>query len=97
MALNLPVTFPNGITADYWKVVGVSVDVPTSTVNLSVALYLDSEARTDGREPIEVSQVGGISALPTLQALIFKSGGNLVAAVYDYLKSLPEFEGAKDV
>lgn len=75
-------TYPNA----YARVLNVSVSAPLSW--LSVAIYADEAARWANAAPVSLETY--IAATPSL-------AGDIYAAAYAFLKTLPEFAGAVDV
>jgi len=55
-------------------------------VHASVSIYYNSTARTEDKDPISHRSVS--ISTPTT---------NIMSAIYDHLKSLPEYAGATDV
>lgn len=91
MALYKEVRQDDGVTTSYHRILYL-----TQTVNrqnsIAVLSYVDSEAR-DGEKDGEFLQ-------PYCKAVTYETAYNpdmTVEAAYDYLKTLPDFEGATDI
>lgn len=99
MALELNKEFPSGVTADYWKVINLSVNFSSMCATVEVGLYVNAAARSAGKSPVEIfvynfdpPATDGLGAASQDTA-----GENPQKAAYTLLKTLPEFTGAVDV
>lgn len=90
MALYKAIKQADGVTTNYHRI--MSVTLTTNRHNsIAVFSYTDNESRE--------SEKGAIITQPYIQAVTYETAYNpdmTVAAAYEYLKSLPEFEGAVD-
>lgn len=62
--------------------------------NISISIYSSQEARQSGKDPV-------IENLISMMGYSFNydlsSQNNILAQAYDYLKTLPEYQGSTDV
>lgn len=91
MALFKEIRQNDGVTTKYHRVLYV-----TKTVNrqnsIAVLSYVDEAARTD--------ELGSALEQPYSKSITYETAYDdnmTVSAAYDYLKTLPEFEGAEDI
>lgn len=91
MALYKEIKQADGVTTNYHRILYL-----TSTVNrqnsIAVLSYVDDEARTNEKE--------NVMAQPYQKAVTYEtsySPNMTIELAYEYLKTLPEFEGATDV
>jgi hypothetical protein len=52
MALVLEKEVPSGVTGSYWRVVQLNVNYLLGVANVTVALFLSSTARREGKAPL---------------------------------------------
>ena len=101
MGLEKHVTLPNGIQLSYHRV--VSVNIITNQQNIvEVASYTSKAKRQEEQEAYEQARETG--EWPDLDVFIDTSHHSApydqdmtVISAYEWLKTLPEFEGADDV
>lgn len=102
MAIKIKVTADNGIVTEYHRIAMVKIDVNQQTTIL-VHSYLSEDARQ-----IEKNYANGLydnvefgmMHFPYVDAQYISfdySPTMTVSGAYDYLKTLPAFEGAEDV
>ena len=91
MALFKEIRQSDGVTTNYHRILAL-----TQTINrqnsIAVLSYVDDESRE--------SEKNGILAQPYQKAVTYETDYDpdmTVASAYDFLKSLPKFEGAEDV
>jgi hypothetical protein len=93
MALEIARNAPDGSVRTYHRIVKVEADLIGYEFSVQVGSYRDADAR--GVAPfyceretfqVEAGQIEG-----------FDIEGNLVATLYGWLKTQPEWEGANDV
>jgi len=84
MALQKTFTTKFGVNGDYIKIEDYAGD--KMSVTISVSIYADAQARTDNKRPLELLTY--VTSVPTT---------DIMPALYDHLKTLPEFSGAIDV
>ena len=89
MALQKAVQLPTGISGDYQRIVSVQYDAVNRVADFTVGLYLDAAARMCGRTIISTSTF-------SVEGADFTKC-DIVALGYEWLKTLPEMSGAKDV
>ncbi len=56
MALQKTKELASGITGNYWKILQVNIDYLNSTSHVTIALYVDEEARAAGKNPLAEQQ-----------------------------------------
>jgi len=102
MALQLDKTTPEGFTVSYWRVdPNISYDAVEQKLHARVLVYANATARQNDKRPvifndaefrdIEIAILSGSDAVNAI------STGEPRDAVYDYLKTLPFFDGYQDV
>lgn len=94
MALQTSYTDPiTGVTAAtaYVRVIGIVVDCVAQTIDLTVGIYADAAARTNGNMPF-----GTFHAWPSYAAFLGQSV-DVRAAAYGYLATLSQFSGSTSV
>lgn len=91
MALNKPIKQDDGVTTSYHRILYL-----TKTVNrqnsIAVLSYVNSESRIDEKDNIMVD--------PYVKAITYETTYDpnmTVETAYDFLKTLPQFEGSTDV
>lgn len=98
MALNKAITLENGVTVNYHRV--VSVFCMTNVQNtIEICSYIDESGRENEKAfYVEDSGVDTITAYTHSKFIPVEYDQNMtVVSAYEYLKTLPEFEGAADV
>ncbi len=93
MALSIDKDTEYGVTAAYWRIVGIFVDIPRDRVTISIAAYKDDTARIANKMFLTTLQASLTQA--QLEAEVPRAG-SLVGACYNLLKMAPEFQGARD-
>lgn len=91
MALYKPIRQDDGVTTSYHRILYL-----TQTVNrqnsIAVLSYVDDQARTNEQE--------NVIAQPYMKAVTYETKYDetmTIEKAYEYLKSLPQFEGAEDI
>lgn len=91
MALYKPVRQDDGVTTNYHRILFI-----TKTVNrqnsIAVLSYVDETARDDEKE--------SILAQPYAKSITYETAYDenmSVSSAYDFLKTLPQFDGAENV
>lgn len=102
MAIKKQVTADNGIVTEYHRVALMSIDVNQQNV-----ILIHSYLNADGRQIEKDYAAGlyndleeGMMKFPYVDARYICADYNpdmTVSAAYDYIKTLPEFEGAEDI
>lgn len=91
MALNKAIKQPDGVTTNYHRV--LFVQITTNRQNsIAVVSYVDENSRADEQTNSE--------ATPYKQSVTYEtdySPNMTIESAYEYLKTLPEFDGAIDV
>lgn len=91
MALNKAIKQPDGVTTNYHRV--LFVQITTNRQNsIAVLSYVDDESRL-------MEQTGEFDT-PYKQSVTYEtdySPNMTIEMAYEYLKTLPQFEGATDV
>ncbi len=98
MALLKAITKPNGITVNYHRIAMVKIDT-NQQITILVQSYLNEEGRNYEKR-YAAGEIEGEPIWPYVDAeymsFDYDESMNITNA-YEYLKSLPEFEGAEDV
>lgn len=96
MALYKPIRLSNGITMSYHRI--TQVDVATNAhMLIHINSYIDQQGREDEKaayannEPVDSYIIGFEFLAP------YDEAGAPIKGMYEYLKTLSEFEGAQDV
>ncbi len=91
MALLKPIRGDDGVTTHYHRI--LYLQTTTNEQNsIAVLSYVDSVSRTE--------QKSGTLANPYQRSITYETSYDpemTIKTAYDYLKTLPEFAGAKDV
>ena len=101
MAIKKQVTASNGVVTEYHRIAMIKIDV-----NQQNTLLVQSYISENGRQ-IEKDYAsglydvgGGLITWPYVDAVYITSpydGGMTIANAYEWLKTLPQFEGAEDI
>lgn len=92
MALYKPILREDGVTTDYHRISSLILST-NSHISIAVFSYVNAESRNikyegpDGRRPYVHSVTYEIDYNENMT----------ITSAYEYLKTLPEFEGAEDV
>ena len=96
MALQLNFTTEEDVTANYWRVTGLRLNVDTSESFVELSLYRTSSARNNGKKSI-LQKVYEFSGTDYPFDVVSMDAANSLNIAYEKLKTLPEFAGAADV
>lgn len=102
MAIKKTVVADNGITTEYHRIALVTIDVNQQNTIL-VHSYLSEDARQiekDYAAGLYSHLEAGAMKFPYVEARYISTNYDVCMSInkaYDYLKTLPEFEGAEDV
>lgn len=102
MAIKIPVTADNGIVTEYHRVALLRIDVHNQNTIL-VHSYLNANARQvekDYAAGLYRDLEEGMMKFPYVDAQYINTNYDenmTVTKAYEYLKTLPQFEGAEDV
>ena len=102
MALKVQVTADNGIITEYHRIALLSVDVNNQN-SILVLSYLSESGRQiekDYAAGLYNNLEAGMMRFPYVDGQYINipyDGTMTIEAAYDYLKTLPEYEGAEDV
>lgn len=91
MALYKEITQDDGVTTKYHRILQL-VHTINNHNSVSVISYVDDTSRTNEKD--------GTIAQPYKRAITYEMAYDesmTVETAYDYLKTLPDFEGAKDI
>lgn len=95
MALYKEIDLDNGVTVRYHRV--VSVNTITNVQNIiEVASYTSKEKRDEEKKSIETGGDSNVFIETTFVNADYDPNMTIINA-YDYLKALPEYEGAIEV
>ncbi len=95
MALYKEIDLDNGVTVRYHRV--VSVNTITNVQNIiEVASYTSKEKRDEEKKSIETGGDSNVFIETTFVNADYNQSMTIIDA-YDYLKALPEYEGAIEV
>lgn len=102
MAIRKQITADNGIVTEYHRIALVSIDVNNQNTIL-VHSYLSADGRQiekDYTAGLYKDIEAGMMKFPYVNATYIHlsyDGAMDVSAAYEYLKTLPQFEGATDI
>lgn len=91
MALYKEIKQDDGVTTKYHRILFVQTTVNRQN-SIAVVSYVDNESREDEKE--------SVIALPYMKSITYETEYDetmTVSSAYEYLKTLPEFEGASDI
>lgn len=91
MALFKEVRQDDGVTTNYHRILYITMTVNRQN-SIAVLSYVDNESRTDEKESVMMQ--------PYRKAITYETEYDptmTVETAYDFLKTLPEFEGATDI
>lgn len=98
MALQKDLLLSTGVTANYWRVTKISIDIDAGSVNIDVSLYLNKTVRENGSDPIyNQSFMTDIDANLNDELNTGFKTGNAMQASYDFLKTTNYLLDAIDV
>lgn len=101
MGLYKKIKQPNGITLTYHRI--ESLNISTNATNLiSVASYIDQEARDVERDAVSLAAQTGNGAMMDvyIRGRVYEAPYDqsmTISGAYGYLKTLDDFKGAQDV
>lgn len=93
MAMLLNTTLSSGFIANYYRISSFSINRVTSQISVGVSLWKDQASRDANLSPIN----GKAYLITGSDYSTITSSSNLVQAIYNYLKTLPDFAGEVDV
>ena len=102
MAIKIPVTEDNGIVTEYHRIALLSIDVHNQNTIL-VHSYLNEAGRQiekDYAAGVYKDVEAGMMRFPYVNASYINLGYDenmTVTKAYEYLKTLPQFEGSVDI
>lgn len=91
MALSKPIRQENGVTTAYHRILYLTLTTNRQN-SIAVASYVDEQARLEEKEDG--------SCRPFMEGKTYEieyDEAMTMESAYDYLKTLPEFEGAVDI
>lgn len=93
MALEIDVISTTGLSVEkaYFKIDDYSCD-KSNTVRARLRAYVSRELEKEGHEPIE-----GTEKIFTIEGDYSQSSSNVKVQVYDFVKTLPDYEYTTDV
>lgn len=102
MAIKKPLTADNGIVTEYHRIAMVKIDT-NQQITILILSYLNEDARQiekDYANGLYDDLEEGMMKFPYTQSNYINTEYDpdmTVSAAYNYLKTLPEFEGAEDI
>ena len=91
MALYKPIKQEDGVTTNYHRILFLTQTV-NSHNSVAVLSYVDKETRAD--------EIGNVIAQPYQKSVTYQTEYDpnmTIETAYDYIKTLPQFDGAEDV
>jgi len=92
MALHQIISTDYGVNASYWKVIDVHFNRFDKTVKIDVAGYLDKDSRDNGANVLKTFEY----TVPESIICSEDSQSNVIHIIYDYIKTLGDFNTAID-
>lgn len=89
MALFKPIKQENGIVTNYHRIMFVESWV-NSHISIAVLSYIDKDMRNEETENSDIYKISKTYETNYVENMT-------VEKAYEYLKSLPEFEGSEDI
>jgi hypothetical protein len=90
MALNLSVLQKSGVTATYWHVMNMEIDVVHQAIRARIGGYLNQPTQSTGGDPIMVLDI----TMSAAQFVIIFTAANVFTAFYTQLALDPQFAGS---
>lgn len=96
MALKQQKQLEIGVAADYHRIVRIEMSPVDNSLTVWVALYLSEAARQAGKVPVQTTEYSwrGDTSPGKASNISEKS---IYKAIYEELKTLPDFSGAIDI
>ena len=91
MALKKDIILDNGVTTSHHRIVSARVDWQHKILSIMVGHYVNVNTRTSNMQPINITRYKVIE-----EDFPLTNGGITQNEMYEYLKTLPEYEGAED-
>jgi hypothetical protein len=103
MALNQSKKSPSGAVAKYWRIAGVLIHEWEKNLEVILAGYIDEATRRalneDGEPEFKELMAVVVRVTPDQWATLFSEAEvdyPSKATLYEFIKTLPEWQGAKD-
>ena len=97
MAIEKPIILDNGVTVTYFRVTSLTVVVNVQSI-IELTGYTSADKRAEERESIIDPEGSPANVFVDTRIISIDYDPFMsVAKAYDYVKSLPEFQGAEDV
>lgn len=95
MAIRKEITISNGVVLNYHRI--TSLNIITNCANIiNVSSYTSEEKRKEEQDAVENAEPMNVYIESAIIEHPYDANMNIIEA-YEYIKSLPEFEGAEDV
>ena len=94
MALQKQIELDNGVTVNYHRIVSINKITNVSNI-IEVASYTNQDKREEEKEAIENGTEMNVF-INTQYINIEYNENSVIEEVYEYLKTLKQFEGAED-
>lgn len=91
MALKKEIKQNDGVTTNYHRILFITI-TPNRQNSIAVLSYVDGQARMDEKE--------NVLAQPYQKSITHETtydANMTITTAYEYLKTLPDFEGAEDI
>ena len=95
MALNKKIELDNGIVLNYHRIVSINKIINHSTV-IEIASYTNEEKREIEKEALEKGEPFDVFIHASVIEKLYVEN-ETIEELYDYLKSLDNFKGSKNV
>jgi hypothetical protein len=92
MALHQVISTDYGVNATYWKIVDIHFNRFDKTVKVTIAGYLDKESKDNGSNVLKTFEY----AISENIVYSEESQTNVIQKIYDYVKTLGDFNTAID-
>jgi hypothetical protein len=92
MSLQQVISTDYGVNASYWKVVDIHFNRFDKTVKVTIAGYLDKESKDNGSHVLKTFDYTFAETIICSEDL----ENNVIHKIYDYIKTLGDFNTAID-
>ena len=91
MALKKEVKLASGVVVNHHRIISANIDWQYKSLAITVGHYISVDARTSKMDPVNTTRYRvPIGTFP------LTDGGAIQNEMYNYLKTLPEYEDAED-
>lgn len=96
MALYKPMELPNGIVLNYHRITDLFI-FTNQYIDIHISSYVSQQKREEERKATEENSPMDVYIEGYCVQTDYREDGMSIEQAYEYLKTLPEFEGSEDV